>query len=82
VFTLQTASSKAARIQVTVVLCIAHPSIFLLKQPHFFHVKEAVNMEVPFISSIATANVFFIRHVRMIVVQHTQVVLHLANLPI
>jgi hypothetical protein len=47
---------------------------YLLSRPLSSHAKQAVIVEGPFTSAIQTmANVFYIRYVVVIVIQHTQV---------
>ena len=74
VCTFQTVYSHPLHHQVLVVLCTALRRIFLLSQPLFSHVRQAVVMQEPFTSVIAMVNVFYMGYVDMIVAQQQVVI--------
>jgi hypothetical protein len=79
----QTVYSSDVRQQVMVVLyfVLIQFSVCLLSLPLSSHAAQAVNMEAPFTSIIQIlAKLFCIKCVVMIVSQHTQVVIRMANL--
>jgi hypothetical protein len=81
-FMFRAVYSADVRQQVMAVHChVLQFDICLLNRPLSSHAAQAIQMEVPFTSTIQImAKVFYIKYVVVIVSQHTQAVIRMASL--